>query len=71
LRCVPFRWPCSTRPTGVGVTLPRMCGFHVDLYATKVRKLKGRVHHPGEGRKALEREARTVARQCPECPPTR
>jgi hypothetical protein len=50
------------------MTLPAMCGFHVDLYATKVRNLKGRVHHPGEGRKALEREAVNVAGACPSCP---
>jgi hypothetical protein len=69
---VPFRWTCSTRPTGEDrVTLPAMCPHHSGVYATRAGRLAHRVHHPGRGHKALEREARTVAGQCPECIATR
>ena len=50
------------------MTLPAMCGHHASVYATRAARLRNRVHHPGNGRKALEREARTVAGQCRECP---
>jgi hypothetical protein len=69
---VPFRWPCGARPTGEdGMSLPEMCSHHAGVYATRAARLKRRVHHPGRGHKALEREARTVAGQCPECIATR
>jgi hypothetical protein len=49
------------------MTLPAMCDHHRSVYATRAARLANRVRHPGNGRKALEREARTVAAQCREC----
>jgi hypothetical protein len=49
------------------MTLPAMCDHHAGVYATRAARLANRVRHPGNGRKALEREAATVARQCREC----
>jgi hypothetical protein len=49
------------------MTMPPLCAYHRDIYATRAARLKNRVHHPGTGRKALEHEARTVAGQCPSC----
>jgi hypothetical protein len=53
------------------MSLPPMCPHHSGVYATRAGRLAHRVHHPGRGHKALEREARTVAGQCPECIATR
>jgi hypothetical protein len=50
------------------MTLPALCPHHSGVYATRAARLKRRVHHPGRGHKALEREAVTVAGQCPSCP---
>jgi hypothetical protein len=49
------------------MTFPRLCAHHAGVYATRAARLANRVRHPGNGRKALEREARTVAAQCREC----
>jgi hypothetical protein len=49
------------------MSLPQMCAHHSGVFATRAARLAHRVHHPGRGHKALEREARTVARQCKEC----
>ena len=48
--------------------LPPMCPYHLPLYTAKAKRLRRAVHHPGAGRKALVQEARTIQRQCRECP---
>lgn len=50
------------------MTLPKMCRHHTGVYATRAAALNRRFRHPGSGRKALAREATTMARQCPACP---
>lgn len=47
--------------------MTRLCAHHQQVYATRAAALRNRTHHPGQGRKALAREAATVARQCRAC----
>lgn len=46
--------------------LPPLCPYHEVLYAAKAAKLRrrGRVRHPGAGRRALVDEATHVSDQC-------
>ena len=47
--------------------MTRLCDYHRAVYATRTAALRHRTHHPGNGRKALAREAALVARQCRAC----
>lgn len=49
------------------MTLPKLCAHHRGVYTTRAKNLRRRVHHPGNGWKALRAEATTVSRQCPAC----
>lgn len=44
--------------------LPEMCAFHGSIFATRLKQIDGRVHHPGAGRKALIAQAEKVSDQC-------
>jgi len=46
------------------MTMPEMCPHHASVYRTRAAAIR----HLPHGHKALEREARTIAKQCPLCP---
>lgn len=48
--------------------MPELCDHHRGVYQTRLQALRRRFRYPGSGRKALAREAETMARQCPWCP---
>lgn len=50
------------------MTFPAMCGYHAGIFRRLDGARKRRVRHPGEGRKALEERAKTIASQCPHRP---
>lgn len=43
--------------------MPPLCAYHQIVYATRTKAIR----HLPHGHKALAREARTVAAQCPDC----
>ena len=44
-----------------------MCAYHHGIFARLDKGRRRRVRHPGDGRKALNERAATIARQCPGC----
>ena len=44
-----------------------MCSYHEGIFDRIDRARKRRVRHPGDGRRALNDRAATIARQCPQC----
>ena len=45
------------------MTLPKLCHHHASVYRTRAAAIWNLPH----GHKALAREARLIARQCPDC----
>ena len=43
--------------------MPEMCRHHASVYRTRAAAIRNLPH----GHKALAREARLIARQCPDC----